>query len=486
MLKKEELLNNISSSIKKENMAFMLGAGISLNSGMPIVYTEKGLVSSISRSLLLKKKDLQKLLKYNLPFEAFIEQLQKLSSIYHLLKIFQGGTPSLVHLFIGKLYQNNLVHNVLTTNFDTLVEKTFGISQVKRIHVLKTQEDFDLVPTENTSHRLVKIHGCVSNMSDMAITLNQVANSRLSTSRRKQLEKVFSVGNGHDSVMILGYSASDIFDLIPIIQDQSNKEIKIYYIRHVADSGYSISPISSISHIETGKKLEYSDEKPIKNPFLDYAGYWISMNTNMLIEQLWRDLFTSNPVTSTYKVDWKKCITDWSDSLSSSKKNEVCSALMNLVCEYDSSIYYARKIAQEDDSKKFISRERIAVMYHRQGKHAEAIKEYEKLLSLHGESKAFHGRIYDNLAKLFNEVGRYDEATSYAIKALAIFKDIDNQFYIISAKRTLANSYIRSAKYEKGFKLAKESMQLAQDIGEVKSAAYSRVSVARALGGLGN
>lgn len=478
MKTQNDLLALLRAEFYCQQVAIMVGAGISLNSGMPIVYGNNGLVPSILNRLGMLEKDIKLILSYKFPFEGFIEQLKAAKDLAGLLNIFEGSKPSLIHYFLGELYKKSYINTVLTTNFDTLIEKTITDSEVK---VLYDASHFECEKWSSNNKFLIKIHGCVSNKEDMAITLSQVASSNLSNSRKKALEKVFTRQLHHKSILIMGYSASDIFDLSPVIENLSNKDISIYYISHSMSNDFKVNLISNVSNIETGEKITEGGVA-VKNPFKSYQGYWISVNTDNLIKQLWGLIFESQPKDKKYKVNWQANVDSWTQKISQSSKYSLCVKVLNEICEYDRSIYYLNILKKSNDSyENIVGRLNNAIFKHRQGDHEFAIKEYTYCLNTKGLPKPYYPQIQENLAKVLNEVGRYDESISNGKLAMNGYELLNDISAIIRTKRTLANSYTRNGKLDKGLKLAKESYKKALEIGDIKSAAYGRIAAATAF-----
>ena len=478
MKTQNDLLALLRSQFFCNQVAIMAGAGISLNSGMPIVYGNNGLVPSILSHINMLEEDVKLVLSYKLPFEGFMEQIKKAGNFLELLNMFNGGNPSIIHFFLGELYNNSYINTVLTTNFDTLIEKTFENSNIKILH---SKDHFESEKWNQNDKFLIKIHGCVSNKKDLAITLSQVANSTLASSREKALKKIFTNKLNHKSVLIIGYSASDIFDISPIIEKLSNKNISIYYISHSLLSSFKVKEISSISNIETGEEI-LEDGKIIKNPFCSYKGYWVSVNTNSLIKQIWSLLFANSPKDEKYEIDWRSNVDAWNARISEGVKYNLCAAILNEICEYDRGIYYSKMLKESNNAYIDITgRLNNAMFRHRQGDHEFAIREYNYCLNVKSLSQSYYLQTHENLAKALNEVGSYNEAISNGKLAMEGYKLLGDVSAIIRTKRTLANSYIRKGEVNKGLKLAKESYKKALEIGDIKSAAYGRIAASNAL-----
>ena len=113
--------------------AVFCGAGISCNSGIPIANPlKKILVDNLSLPHDLSHR----VIDVEIPFELFIEHLRSaMLDITELLGIFQLGTPNLNHIVLARLARYHGLRLILTTNFDTLMERALGDAGVKfKVH----------------------------------------------------------------------------------------------------------------------------------------------------------------------------------------------------------------------------------------------------------------------------------------------------------------------------------------------------------------
>ena len=210
-----------------------------------------------------------------LPFEAFMENLQKRISIKSLLQIFQVKHVNATHLLLAKLAKNRLLKIIVTTNFDQLLEIALnqeGLRLEKDYRVIYKEEEFKNIDWKEDIITLIKIHGCISDKKRMAVTIKQIAIKDLLENRQHIINYVFSNGN-HKNVVILGYSCSDIFDITIHIENIQNEFKKVFFIEHV----------NSKRVHEEALSLRIN-----KNPFTKFQfGKRIICNTDALVRVLW-------------------------------------------------------------------------------------------------------------------------------------------------------------------------------------------------------
>ena len=119
--KEEQIFSRLAHVIEEGNVGFFFGAGTSRNAGVPVVST---IVSKIVSSLALPEYYAKIILELKYPFEAFLEILSRYISIKDSLKVFNLGEPTEFHLLVKFLVEKGLVKQLMTTNFDLLIEKT--------------------------------------------------------------------------------------------------------------------------------------------------------------------------------------------------------------------------------------------------------------------------------------------------------------------------------------------------------------------------
>ena len=133
---KYESLSNILDQYKE--FVFFCGAGISFNSGIPIV---NEIIECICKSLGVESEDIDYIFNNRIPFENFIEITIDETDISIFANIFHNYIPNDNHNVIAKLGKIGRIKFVFTTNFDTLIEQAFQENHTEYRRI-----------TENTIH----------------------------------------------------------------------------------------------------------------------------------------------------------------------------------------------------------------------------------------------------------------------------------------------------------------------------------------------
>jgi hypothetical protein len=237
-------LQEIADSVRLGQLSLWAGSGISHEppSALPLANEMKfyvleqicdvGDLRGLYESRLQEGKDIgEKVRSY--PLEAFLEGISENHDILgSIAEVFRHGSPNSNHITIARLLQKGLVREVLTTNFDLLIERALeqiGWSIGVDFSVYHTEDEFSRIDARPSLPAIFKIHGSASNERSMRVTLSQVASQRLSQVRAKVLEHFVASERG--IVLVLGYSASDDFDINPALSTIDPKK-SIIFVSH--------------------------------------------------------------------------------------------------------------------------------------------------------------------------------------------------------------------------------------------------------------
>lgn len=204
MLNREypELQYIFNGNHAKGEIAIFCGAGISKNSGLPLV---KELKKEILESLKTESEDIEEILNSIIPFEAFMEPISVNSDISIILQLFRDGEPNTNHMLIAKLAKKGIVKTIVTTNFDSLIEKALkmeGLAENKDYKVYFIEKEFENLNLNNLDDNtcVFKIHGSAHNTNSIRSTVKEVFNTSLSTKRDKIIKHLFQTGEHKKSV----------------------------------------------------------------------------------------------------------------------------------------------------------------------------------------------------------------------------------------------------------------------------------------------
>ena len=295
-----QVVKHVARDIRLGRVVFFCGAGISRDSGLPIV---RDLLRAVLRTLPLTAADRVSILNSTLPFEAILESLRESTgSLRRLLSIFSLGQPGRCHRILAQLSATDLIPMILTTNFDVLLER--ALTRYQRIE----GRHFRVFSNERSLRgfriarlpSIVHIHGSVRDSNSLAATLQNVAAHTLLRGRRDVLTEAFSHGR---TVVILGYSWSDVFDVSPM----------------VAMLGRRVSSrILLIEHQSIGvPAVESTATLPSEHPLRHYRGHVVKGNTRVFLEALSDDILGKTQVGGRgqrTQASWRSRVKEWGRS----------------------------------------------------------------------------------------------------------------------------------------------------------------------------
>jgi len=284
-------------------LTFLVGAGCSVDhpSCLPagrtmmdalIEYTcNESEVEKIKNLELLRFEALVEIVRDNL------DEKLKLIDYYGL-----SDNPNLQHFFLAEMMKKG--HFVITTNFDFLIEYALlksGVSKEKIIPVI-TKDEFEKFSDPGDLYErgkipIYKIHGSTKNIiteeetRDSLVATIQAFGSNKGGLNVFQLEPfkqtLFNNISKGRSLVVMGYSGSDDFDIIPTLI--TLKDLKeIIWINHTQKDKKNIK-IFSINTtdppVDNFNKIHQILSK-IKQAHEQIKVYCVDVNTNILIQKL--------------------------------------------------------------------------------------------------------------------------------------------------------------------------------------------------------
>lgn len=353
------------------------GAGISVPSGLP---TARGIIEELLSHFPAEPHDVQLLVPATglaLPFEAFIEVATENAEDINisLLEFFELGEPNPNHHFLAFLLKTAHAREIYTTNFDCLTETALidtGLQQKRDFLTYYMEDDFHNVGDSSANlPAVVKVHGSIENRESLRATLNGIADQSLSTPRFSLVTELFS-GSRYDTILVMGYSCSDFFDIIPTIRSVALPKAKIIFIEHHADEG-------------TFEVLDLP--VPV---FSNYNGIRVRVNTSVFVRALSRAYGFLPPLGAQQPADWRPLVTKWYEKL---KKPHLPSTILG-------QLFYRASLADR------------ALFYYKQ-----ALNKARDA----GDITA-QGAVVNNLGLVLQENGQYSEAVENFRLAHSLFE----------------------------------------------------------------
>jgi tetratricopeptide (TPR) repeat protein len=470
----KDLMNHLAQSIHERRLCFFLGAGISKNppANMPLA---KDLRLSIMRKLLDKKEfgwNLKKKL-LNYPFEAFLQVVSGDSEILEsMIRIFRHGKPNKNHMFVAKLMKRGYVRNVLTTNFDLLLERALeheGLRRDTHFRVFFDEKQFSRLDFRRPAiPTIFKIHGSADDVNSIRTTLELIAHETLSKSRATVLGHFFS--DDHTIILIMGYSAKDEFDVNPILRGMKTRK-QVIFVKH------------------NKKEIDISE---LGTPFEGFNGVNLKYDTDKLVDNLWSIFIKTEWEQEESLPIWEKQIAQWGQNLSHGLRYFSLGKILREVGETDQaefSFKSALRAFKEHKDERGISLtlHNLAVIKHEQGYYDSAMKLCEKSLEIKGKLNDLTG-IAETLhqqAIIRQDQGQYENAIELYKKSLKIERELNDQIRIASSLNNLATIFEKQSSYRKAVSLYKRSLTIENRVGDLRGAATTMHNLAVAHQNMG-
>lgn len=246
--------------------AFLAGSGISVPSGLPTAWQFNQRLAAVLGKSTVEKRHITSLLTtgetrshHTLRFEQVIEILREIGGDKNLvvLDVFDDpGPPSDIHILLSNMMKGGA--RVMTTNFDSLIERAFLSNRVKRL--LQVHQESCRSKSKRSTFQwyaqqrkleaaVLKLHGTLrelevdvttrtssfsSNIARISVGATLDALGRASTSPKLEpnKERVFRRVVRGRTVCVLGYSGSDDFDVMPSFLAAATTMRNIVWIRH--------------------------------------------------------------------------------------------------------------------------------------------------------------------------------------------------------------------------------------------------------------
>jgi hypothetical protein len=177
-----------------------------------------------------------------LRFEGFIQAVAEIDpNIFYYLESTQAfGGPNVNHRLLAEAALRGAT--VITTNFDTRIEQAAAGRHLPTF-VLSSKQH-----APSVSDRLIKIHGSFPwkrgrNVTPRA-TLTQIGKLGLGFEHFPAFRNWFRKATAGKHLIVVGYSASDSFDVVPLIEDCSEARTVMWFSYRPGGRGSRVHPVS--------------------------------------------------------------------------------------------------------------------------------------------------------------------------------------------------------------------------------------------------
>jgi tetratricopeptide (TPR) repeat protein len=516
-----ESLENLFSP--KKEYVFLIGAGISMNSpsNLPSAREISHFFIELNSPkdeipILLKSRDL----RYELIIDAIADVIDPKTSFmdYFALDI----DSNLLHHFLAEMIK--LKHGLMTTNFDCLIEKVLSqiIPDKNKIKVIITKEDYmknDNFPeiVKQGNYLLIKLHGSKKNYITNEDTSSSLITTITSLGQGREPLKTFAIEPykrelissliSNRTLIIMGYSGGDDFDISPTLKEFGNLN-EIIWINHQSkvetsdpQKPFKIFQLQEFEKKQTKEKKssdvsidglltasidllsELAEESKIRNQNTKF--YRIDVNTNELINNFLWDLLIPNvkhpviPDKPSVKHDFMEFYKSITPPIDIIKQYFFAIHIYFALGDFENMkrcVEKAIEIADKDDNltakRELLIRLAWCDVKRERG---ELIKLLEEALRIAEKQEDYFniGRIYMEIGFLHYQMGNFEEGLKITQKSLEIFDSKgfeDDKDQILA---TLGNIYGGMGNHPKEIECFEEGLKFASKGGNLgRKAAY--------------
>lgn len=450
-----------------EELCVFCGAGISYNSGLPVV---ADLLAYIVTKLDNPALDKRLILRCNLPFEAIIETLREQTDIGPIIGIFQQGGPNVNHIILAKLVKLGIVRTIATTNFDTLIEEAFineGLVEGQDFVVCWSDRQFKIINWKKRVVRILKLHGTANHRKSVQITMARVASRANAPHLRGIINYIFSSGR-HKRVIVMGYSCSDHFDISPCIELVGARKREVNIINHFRGATCSTEPVS---------------HKVNNNPFKQFvAGQRIYCNTDRFIRSIWRryrSKFGKMPTQAimSHNESWRKHVDSWFDSIEDRNRRILSYHLVSRLL-IKSNYFKAAKVQMEHSLKHSVAKKQryyeaqaainLGICSYRLSKFNESFAYHKRALKLSRKlgDKKLEGNTLGNIGNVYYSLDRYSLAERYQKRALLTAKEHRLKPLMANTLGNLGIIYEQRHDHRKALLYHRQALSAARIVGD--------------------
>lgn len=223
--------------IDKNQITILRGAGISLDSptAIPTVSTFlKILLQCLSSESQLITNQIEKIIQEGTwpRFEVLVNDLvSRIDNQSKITQVFRSKNYNSNHSLIANLIADGA--KAVTTNFDYCIE---NVSDSIRPLIFNTNHLSKEVSYYKNRYNLLKPHGCVTlkDKNELVATLNCLNKTQKGYLQYPTWRRLISEFFHNQYVLVMGYSGSDDFDIMPLLAESKAKAI--VWVKHNAHS----------------------------------------------------------------------------------------------------------------------------------------------------------------------------------------------------------------------------------------------------------
>ena len=484
----------------KEKLTFLVGAGCSIDS--PSCLPSGREMTEKMLQFTCPEKEIENILKIeDLRFEGIVELMR--DSCDENLEVIdyygQCDKPNFQHFYLAEMIKKG--HFVITTNFDYLIEHAFIQNNVNRkdIRCVITKKDFETfndpaVLFKQGIKSLYKIHGSMQNFITKESTKDSLVATIQAFGSNKEGLNIFqiepfkkilfdNISNGR-SMIIMGYSGSDDFDVVPTLKALKNVKSIVWTNYTKKDDGqgliYEIQDSETIDLEKTDKINQILFEIKKLNKLVKV--YRVDINTTNMIARI---LSTSPPINKN-NFDLKPF--KWLESkiikIDEIVKYDNARSIYYTFGKFDDALRCGLKCLSlleknYDAQKQSLTLNNIGMIYKSKADFKTALEYLNRSYEIEKQQNNSIGiaRTTHNIGNIYYNLSQYDKAMQYYNEALKIREargDLKEKALILT---NIGNYYLTTGRYTQAKEMFDQSLKINRDLGNLQGMAISIANI---------
>lgn len=494
----------ITEKLKKRQIVLFVGAGISVDSGLPLSRELKvayfiSLLRGTDPSVLRIYNKAREIIRRSLA-RTMMESVLKLiwdnigkERTIEALSLFKKGEPNHNHRLIADLVARNFVEHIFTTNFDCCTEKALDekgykeninglFNKMNSYRVLSDNDDFKV----GSGITIYKLHGSITTPDTIITTLDQVGKG-LGSRKREVLQSLL---DSHD-FLFLGWSDNDI-DITPILYS-GNK--KFYWSYHKTDAN---GPIRSLIEAHHGAAIKHRDlVRSISdilhcNVTMEPQGKKIGINRDwaksidpflkmLVVGSILREIRLYKEARMVYDHLLGKIAP--SSDIRGLAFHEIGYILLDIgkLSQAIKALSLAKEIFKRFGKQRneLITNNNIGLAYLKLGESKTALKLFSANLALckHLKDNQLLAMTYSNIGSVHYYIGRWDRASHFYTNALERCKEAGDIRNEIQTCASIGGVALRMGNWESSLRNYNDALILSEKIGDISSQVKVRVDI---------
>jgi len=493
----------------QEKLTFLVGAGSSVDkpSCLPDGHTMMKAIINYTCADSEKEKLLGLMTSGKLRFEQLVEEIrERLDKNLKIIDLYgQCKNPNIQHFFLADMIKKG--HYVMTANFDYLIEYALQQSGVPDEEIIPVITENDFMTYSNPNEwfekgkkMLYKVHGSPKNI----ITEEETKKSLVATIKAFGSNKVGlnvfqvepfkkdlfeNISDGR-SLIAIGYSGSDDFDIVPTLKVLKNLQ-NIVWINFLKDNDGN----EKIFEIE-GNETEEPDKInqiliDIKQTNKSIQLYRVDVNVTKLIERIFEvpGHMSSNTV-SINLLDWFTKNIEKSDEIT---KYGIVQKIYRDFDMYSDALRCLDKIINlaeilKTPSWKAIAFNRKAEIFRKQGKYTQSLNALNNSLNISQKTNDLSEKSFSfhYMGICLRRLEKNQIAKKFFEGSLQIDRQINSLIGQAGSLHYIGGILSDEGKNSEALELHKEALEKYEESGDLEGIAQSCWWLGRTLINQGN